>query len=335
MILPLLFLHASSPSSSSRFSCPNSGLFCAIGAFLQSLTAAGLRVDGKRELVHHDDEDEDDSGDGGGEGDVPALNGTPGDVLVNVASLGGATDNDGAGEGGAGVTDELAARAVNAAGSVILESADNANVHEEGDDHGDGDQGSEEHSDNTGEGHADSEDELVADAVKEEGEEEHQQDEAGNEGNEDESLRGLGHVADVVRGLVVLEGGGGAGDSASVGGDSGLDTVEVVVDLGLVDGEGAGGEGASGSSSGGLLELVGLLKLVPRSHSSSDHESHDRGSEDNSAAVARGEGGGHRRKRGGKEKKQNREKERRVKLRIRERRRKKRERGAKETKRKE
>jgi len=189
-------------------------------------------------------------------------------------------------------SDERTARSVNASLRIILEGLDDSDVDEEGNDDRDEDQDGEGNSDNTGQSHTDSEDELVADAVEEESEEDDHQDESGDQGHQDESLRGLGDVADVVRGLVVVEDGRRDGKS----GDRGLNSVQVVVDLGLVDvaglrGQSSGGSGSSGGTSGGDLE--GLGELVPGSHGGGDHEGNDDTGEDNGAAIARSEGGGH------------------------------------------
>jgi len=260
---------------------------------LQSLTRGSLRVDGKRELVHDDDEDEDDGGEGGGKGDVPTLDGSPGEGLSDGSGLGNSVDGGGSNNIGGGRIDELAARSINAVLGVVLEGADDSDVDEEGDDHGDQDDGSEENSDHTGEGHADSEDELVADAVKEEGEEDNHEDEGGQEGDENESLGGLGDVAELGGEGVVLEVGGadGSGD-----GDHSLDSVEVVVDLGRVDLVGRGSKGRSRASTGGGgggLEVKGLLELVPGGDGSSDHEGEDDRSEHDRTAVSGVEGSAH------------------------------------------
>jgi len=204
---------------------------------------------------------------------------------------GGSVNGGGSLDFSVGGVNELAARSINAVLRVILEGLDDTNVDEESNDDGDGDQSAESNGDNAGQGHANSEDELVADAVKEESEQEGQENESGNQGHQDESLRSLGDVADVVGGLVVVE--HSAGTASNRGG--GLDSVKVVVDLGLVDGEGGGGEGSSGSSAGrsGLLELEGLLEGVPGSDRGSDHESDNGGRKDDGTAVTRGEGGRH------------------------------------------
>jgi len=205
-------------------------------ALLQSLAGRSLRVDGEGELVHHHDQQEDDGGHGGGKGDVPAVNGAPvlglGDDSVHV----GGSNRGRAGGVGAGGVHKVAARAIHAgkAGAlrVILEGLDDSNVHEESNDDGDDNEGAESHGHKAGQGHANSEDELVADAVKEECEEEGQQDESSDQGHEHESLRGLGDVAEVAGGGIVGEHGVGA----AVDRGGGLHAVQVVVDLGLVDG---------------------------------------------------------------------------------------------------
>jgi len=254
---------------------------------LQSLSGGSLGVDGEGELVDNNDQHEDQSGDGGSEGNVPALNGSPGQVL-GVGSRDSLEGSDGLNRGG---INELAARAINAVGSIILEGLDDSNVDEEGNDDGDGDQSAESNGNNAGKGHSDGEDELVADAVKEEGEQQSQKDESGNQSHQDESLRGLGNVADVVRRLVVVEHSGGKASNRG----GGLDSVQVVEDLGLVNGGGGRSQRTSSSSSrcSGSAELEGLLESVPGSDGSGDHKSDDDTSEDNCAAVARSEGGGH------------------------------------------
>lgn len=260
--------------------------------FLQSLARRSLRVDGERELVDDDDQHEDDSGNSGSEGDVPALDGSPGEGLGDSAGLGGSVHGHGlVGEVRVGRVNKLAARAVNAVLGIILESLDDSNVDQEGNDDGDGDQSAESNGNNTGQGHANSEDQLVSDSVEEEGEQEGQQDESGDQGHEDESLRSLGDVADVVRGLVVVEDGGGAASNRG----GGLNSVQVVVDLGLVDGGGGGGQSASssGGGGGGGLEVKSLLEGVPGSHGGGNHEGDNGGREDDGAAVTRGEGSRH------------------------------------------
>jgi len=262
-----------------------------IKTLLQSLSRRCLGVDGQGELVDDNDEHEDQSGDGGGKGDVPALNGSPGERLGDGSGSGSSVNGVSSGGLDRGGINELAARSVNASFSIILEGLDDSNVDEEGNDDGDGDESAEEDGNNAGQSHTDGEDELVADAVEEEGEQESQKDESGDQGHQDESLRGLGDVADVVRGLVVVEDGG----RDSVSGGGGLHSVQVVVNLGLVDGGGRGGQRSSSAGSGnsGGLELEGLLESVPGSDGSGDHKSDDDTSEDNCAAVARSEGGGH------------------------------------------
>lgn len=200
-----------------------------VSLFLQGLTRGSLRVDGERELVDNDDQDEDDGGQSGGQGDVPTVDGSPGQGLGHGA--GGAVVDVVVLVGGGGIN-ELAARTVNASLSVVLEGTDNPDVDKEGNDHRDQDESSEENSDDTGEGHADGEDELVADAVKEEGEEEHQKDEGSQQSNQNECLRSLGDVTELSAQSVVLEVGGA--DSSKVG-DDGLHAIEVIIDLGRVN----------------------------------------------------------------------------------------------------
>jgi len=260
---------------------------------LQSLTGRRLRVDGERELVDHNHEHQDDGREGGGEGDVPTFDGSPRERLGDGARHGSAVDGGSADAVGGGAVDELAARAVHAVLGVVLEGLDHSDVHKEGDDDGDEDQSAEEHSDHTGQGHADGEDELVADAVKEEGEEEGQKDESRDQSDEDESLRGLGHVAERIAEGVVLE---CARADCSGNGDDGLDSVQVIVDLGGVDLGAGGSQRGGGARAGGgglLLEVEVLLELVPGGNSSGDHESHDRGREHNCAAVTGVECGRH------------------------------------------
>jgi len=203
------------------------------------------------------------------------------------------SDGSGGGDGINGRrSDERSARSINASLRIILEGLDDSDVDEEGDDDREEDQDGEGNGNNTGQSHTDGEDELVADAVEEESEEDGHQDESGNQSHQDESLRGLGDVADVVRGLVVVE----DRRRNSQSGRGGLNSVQVVVDLGLVDGVGGRGQSSSssvvsGSSGGG--ELVGLGELVPGSDGGGDHESDDDAGEDNGAAIARSESSGH------------------------------------------
>jgi len=210
--------------------------------------------------------------------------------LGDGSGLGGTVDGEGSLDIDGRRVNELAARSINAVVRIVLEGHDDSNVHEEGDDDRDGDQSAESNGNNAGQGHSDGEDELVADAVKEKGEKEGQEDESGDQGHQDESLRGLGDVAEVTGAIVVEDGGGTSSDRGG-----GLHSVQVVVDLGLVDG---GGGGSQRSSSAGardslLLEIKGLLESVPGSDGSGDHETDDGTSENDGAAVARSEGGGH------------------------------------------
>jgi len=203
--------------------------------------------------------------------------------LGDGSGLGGTVDGEGSLDIDGRRVNELAARSINAVVRIVLEGHDDSNVHEEGDDDRDGDQSAESNGNNAGQGHSDGEDELVADAVKEKGEKEGQEDESGDQGHQDESLRGLGDVADVLVGVVVLEVSVGLGNSAGGDRGGGLDTVEVVVDLGLVEGGGLllRGEGSSGAGRAGrLLEGEGLLESIPGGDGGGDHQSDDRSGED-------------------------------------------------------
>jgi len=102
-----------------------------IKTLLQSLSRRCLGVDGQGELVDDNDEHEDQSGDGGGKGDVPALNGSPGERLGDGSGSGSSVNGVSSGGLDRGGINELAARSVNASFSIILEGLDDSNVDEE------------------------------------------------------------------------------------------------------------------------------------------------------------------------------------------------------------
>jgi len=221
------------------------------GRSLQSLSRGSLGVDGKRKLVHNDDEEEDDSGEGGSNGDVPSLDGSPClGVHQSSAGSGSVTVLGGGGGGlGGGGGHKHAARTVSAVLGIGSEGTNDSNEDEEGNDDGDHNDGGEQHSNKTGDGHSGGEDELVADTVKEEGEQEGQNHESSKEGNEDKSLGGLDNVADV-GGQAVVVVGGLKGRSANSGVNS-LHSSEIVVNFGVRLGGRGGSKGNSGSGGGG------------------------------------------------------------------------------------
>lgn len=184
-------------------------------------------------------------------------------MAVDNGSAGdGGSSAGGSGSSGGGLlgVHELAARSIDAGVRVILEGTDNTDEDKEGNDDGDHDDSSKQHSDQTGDGHSSSEDELVADTVKEEGEEEGQDDKASQQSNEDKSLGGLDDVADV-SGQVVVGVGGLQVDAA----DSrlgGLLSREIEVNLvgGLFSSGGSKSNSGSGCKRRGLCEDNNLFR---------------------------------------------------------------------------
>jgi hypothetical protein len=264
-------------------------------SILESFTRGGLGVDGQRELVDDNNEEEDDGRDSGGQGDVPSLDGSPG-LVVNNGSRGdgnSSTGASGASGGGLHGVSELAARSIDARVRVILEGTDNTDEDEEGNDDGDDDDSGKGNGNKASDGHSSSEDELVADAVKEEGEEEGQEDKSSQQSNEDKSLGGLDNVAHT-GGQVVVAVCGLLVDAAEarVGG---LLSGEIEVNLvgglfGSGSSKGNSGSGGGGRSSGDLEGHLGL-KLEPGGDSGGDHQSDDDRSKNDCTAVSRCERG--------------------------------------------
>jgi len=252
----------------------SSSLECARASFrtLQRLARGCLRVDGKRETVDGNKEYNKQGDRGRRQSDVPAGLRAPlgvGDDSTRV-ELG----VDGAGES--------AARALAAAGLVLLERGADAQKSQESNGNRGNEQKASNKEDGASKGHAQGKNSLVADGVQQEHSQNNSKSKRQNQGDEDKSLRELegGEDAGVDRGLQVLVGLNG-GNAAGVL-CAGASADEVVHDGGGVEG-GAADVGRSGCRG---LQGEGVGPVEPRNSETRNHETeHHKGEGEGSAVL--------------------------------------------------
>ena len=237
---------------------------------LQSLTGRSLRVDGEGELVDEDNNQKNQSDGDGGQDNVPASLGTP------LLEPGGGSKRRGD-RGG-----ECAARAIVAVLVVSLEGVGEADETQEGDD--DGGQGQEDKSqeDEAGQGHAEGEDDLVADGVKDEDKEESGDNEGKDQADQNESLGELDSCVHLGHSSAGVLGAGGGGDGIVSALDLGSDSVKIVEHLAGVElliGDG----GRAGSAGGHGVE--GGVPRIPAGAEAGNGQAKDNGCESDTAKI--------------------------------------------------
>jgi len=197
---------------------------------LQSLTGRSLRVDGEGELVDENNNQQNQSNGDGGQDNVPAGLGTP------LLKLGGGSVVR-VNRGGEG-----AARAIVAVRVVRLEGVGQANKSQEGDDDGGESQKDKSQKNEASERHAEGEDDLVADGVEDEDQQEDSNNEGKDQADEDESLGELDGGVHLGHGSARVLGAGGGGDGGVGSLVLGSDSVKVIEQFaGVENSVGAGG----------------------------------------------------------------------------------------------
>jgi hypothetical protein len=219
---------------------------------LQSLTRRSLRVDGERELVDEDNNQENQSNRDGREDNVPAGLGTP------LLKLGGGSVGR-VNRGGEG-----AARAIVALRLVSLEGIGQANETQKGDNDGGKSQEDKSQKDEASEGHAEGEDDLVADGVKDEDQQENSNNKGEDQADQDESLSKLDGGVNLGHSSARVLGAGGGGDLLAGSLALGSDSIEVIEQFaGVENSVGAGGRsGCAGGHGveGGAVRVPGVGK---------------------------------------------------------------------------
>jgi hypothetical protein len=213
---------------------------------LQSLTGRSFRVDGEGELVDEDNNQQNQSNRDGRQDNVPAGLGTP---LLELGS-GSEVRVNGGGKG--------AARAIVAVWVVSLEGVGQTNETQEGDDDGGESQKDKSQKDETGQGHAEGEDDLVADGVEDEDQQKDSNNEREDQADENKRLSEfdggvhLGHSS----ARVLSAGSGGDGGIGSL--VLGSDSIEIIEQFAGVENSigacgrsrSAGGNGVEGGAVG-------------------------------------------------------------------------------------
>ena len=218
---------------------------------LQGLTGRSLRVDGERELVDEDNNQENQSNGDGRQNNVPAGLGTP------LLELGAGTIV----RGHRGR--ESAARAIVALRLVSLEGVGQTDETQKGDDDGGESQEDKSQKDQASEGHAEREDNLVADGVEDEDQQDNSNNEGEDQANQNESLSKLDGGINLGHSSAGVLGAGGGGDVLAGGLALGSDSIEVIEQFaGVENSVGVGGRGRAGGHGveGGAVRVPSVSK---------------------------------------------------------------------------
>jgi len=219
---------------------------------LQSLTRRSLGVDGKRELVDEDNNQQNQSNGDGRQDNVPTGLGTP-FLELGSGSIGRGN------RGGEGT-----ARAIVALRLVSLEGVGKTNETQKGDDDRGKSQEDKSQQDEASERHAEGEDDLVADGVEDEDQQNDGDKEGEDQADQDEGLSKLDSGENLGHSSARVLSAGGCGDLLAGSLSLGSDSVEIIKQFaGVENSVGAGGRSGCADGhgvEGGAVGVPGVGK---------------------------------------------------------------------------